>query len=183
MRLELKHISPYHPYKLMIMWDNGEAESYQKPLESLHSFLENPLGNSKHKPILRPLSDLIKVINTNSDQFCPIFKLQEIEQGNWDGEEFLPRELEGIQEYGIREGDSPVLYMEWIDKLRQTQSFSFKDGDFSRVWLRDKKRFGGLENLGVNNQRLLFEKMFEWHFDVFGLIEKGLAIDINTTTK
>ena len=25
-----------------------------------------------------------------------------------------------------------------------------------------------------------FEKLFEWHFDVFGLIEAGLAIDINT---
>jgi len=25
-----------------------------------------------------------------------------------------------------------------------------------------------------------FQKLFEWHFDVFGLIEKGLAIDINT---
>ena len=24
------------------------------------------------------------------------------------------------------------------------------------------------------------EKLFAWHFDVFGLIEKGLAIDINT---
>ena len=24
------------------------------------------------------------------------------------------------------------------------------------------------------------QKLFEWHFDVFGLIEKGLAIDINT---
>jgi hypothetical protein len=27
---------------------------------------------------------------------------------------------------------------------------------------------------------LLVELLFEWHFDVFGLIEKGLAIDINT---
>lgn len=25
-----------------------------------------------------------------------------------------------------------------------------------------------------------YEYCFEWHFDVFGLIEKGLAIDINT---
>ena len=24
------------------------------------------------------------------------------------------------------------------------------------------------------------QKLFEWHFDVFGLIDKGLAIDINT---
>lgn len=27
------------------------------------------------------------------------------------------------------------------------------------------------------------EKLFEWHFDVFGLIEKGLAIDVNTVKK
>ena len=26
----------------------------------------------------------------------------------------------------------------------------------------------------------LIQHLFEWHFDVFGLIEKGLAIDINT---
>jgi hypothetical protein len=26
----------------------------------------------------------------------------------------------------------------------------------------------------------VIQKLFEWHFDVFGLIEKGLAIDINT---
>lgn len=26
-------------------------------------------------------------------------------------------------------------------------------------------------------------KLFEWHFDVFGLIEKGLAIDISTLNK
>ena len=25
-----------------------------------------------------------------------------------------------------------------------------------------------------------FEKLLEWHFDVFGLIDAGLAIDINT---
>ncbi len=26
----------------------------------------------------------------------------------------------------------------------------------------------------------LIQKLFEWHFDVFGLIEKQLAVDINT---
>lgn len=29
----------------------------------------------------------------------------------------------------------------------------------------------------------LSKKLFEWHFDVFGLIPKGLAIDINTIEK
>jgi hypothetical protein len=28
---------------------------------------------------------------------------------------------------------------------------------------------------------LIMQKLFEWHFDVFGLIEKGLAIDFNET--
>lgn len=35
----------------------------------------------------------------------------------------------------------------------------------------------------ILNGKLCFnkmEKLFEWHFDVFGLIEKDLAIDINT---
>ena len=27
---------------------------------------------------------------------------------------------------------------------------------------------------------VVVEKLFEWHFDVFGLIDAGLAIDINT---
>lgn len=30
------------------------------------------------------------------------------------------------------------------------------------------------------DQMRFFNKLFQWHFDVFGLIEKGLAIDINT---
>jgi len=29
----------------------------------------------------------------------------------------------------------------------------------------------------------MVDKLFEWHFDVFGLIEQGLAIDVNTLSK
>jgi len=40
------------------------------------------------------------------------------------------------------------------------------------------------ENTGTTNIRFweycIIEKLFEWHFDVFGLIKDGLAIDINT---
>ena len=32
----------------------------------------------------------------------------------------------------------------------------------------------------IQNQLQLFQKLYEWHFDIFGLIEKGEAIDINT---
>jgi hypothetical protein len=30
---------------------------------------------------------------------------------------------------------------------------------------------------------LIIQKLIKWHFDIFGLIEKGLAIDINTLKK
>lgn len=33
---------------------------------------------------------------------------------------------------------------------------------------------------GTATSYLTIQKLFEWHFDVFGLIELGLAIDINT---
>lgn len=37
--------------------------------------------------------------------------------------------------------------------------------------------------IGAEKQLELFEKLFEWHFDVYGLIEAGLAIDINDINK
>ena len=39
------------------------------------------------------------------------------------------------------------------------------------------------ENIGLNLATWSYrtiEKLYEWHFDIHGLIEKGLAIDINT---
>ena len=56
--------------------------------------------------------------------------------------------------------------------------------------------FGGFELNQVSNNKSFYpnldewvsfldmhdflSKLFEWHFDVFGLIDKGLAIDVNT---
>lgn len=40
------------------------------------------------------------------------------------------------------------------------------------------------ENFDVKYlMHLDFEKLVSWHFDVFGLIDQGLAIDINTINK
>ncbi len=39
-----------------------------------------------------------------------------------------------------------------------------------------------LKNI-FENKYWQVEKLFEWHFDVFGLIPAGLAIDINTLNK
>lgn len=39
--------------------------------------------------------------------------------------------------------------------------------------------FSSTANLAKWSYRII-EKLCEWHFDIFGLIEKGLAVDINT---
>lgn len=36
------------------------------------------------------------------------------------------------------------------------------------------------QSIDLHEGYLVMQKLIEWHFDVFGLINKGLAIDINT---
>ena len=39
------------------------------------------------------------------------------------------------------------------------------------------------ENAGIFDSYRIIQALFQWHFDVFGLIEKKLAIDINILNK
>ena len=63
------------------------------------------------------------------------------------------------------------------------------EGLFYSEWLIEKYHTIGIENQinrieddirWINHcDYILIQHLFEWHFDVFGLIEKELAIDIN----
>lgn len=48
--------------------------------------------------------------------------------------------------------------------------------EFHKEWINEK----GLDLSETIIEYAAMEILFEWHFDVFGLIDKGLAIDINT---
>ena len=137
MKLELKHLAPYMPYGLKIQILNhkcdyvgiefSEINGYYFLGDSLHvSYNGGSTGKSieDFKPILRPLSDLTKEIEVNSEKFIPI-------------------------NYFLGD-DSDLVYEACLIH-----------NDFSY--------------LPYN----LVQKLLEWHFDVFGLIEQGLAIDIN----
>ena len=56
-----------------------------------------------------------------------------------------------------------------LDEIRKSYGFSKSD----LVWLQGN-------GCKITLYDGICEKLFEWHFDVFGLIEKWLAIDINT---
>ena len=118
-------------------------------------------------PILRPLSDLTKEIEVNGDKFIPVVKLLKIAIKD-NGQNI---ERSKINPYYCSNGIGDLI--------------CGADNDIMNVMYYSEKMLFRASNKITKfdvypYQNKLRSKLFEWHFDVFGLIEKGLAIDINT---
>lgn len=130
MKLELKHLAPYLPYKMRFVIDMYEfTEGNCKP-EIRHFTMGNDLSMCLNygKPILRPLSDLLKDVKVDND----VINFQK-----------------HFNEYEF----------EWL------------------ITSNNKRKL-------INSlDYFIVSKMIEYHFDIFGLINEGLAIDINTLSE
>lgn len=154
--LTIKELAPYLPYRL-----KGKSNQYDS-IDLLlgiygtmghsltlchrinnHNTCDYDCNVNEFKPILRPLSDLIKEIEVNGKKFVPIDKLLEIAHCNIT----IPKTRMCLDD---------ILY-------------GYKE-NIRRVINEDMPLF-------------VYNKLLEWHFDVFGLIEKDLAIDINKLVK
>lgn len=143
MKLELKHIAGYLPYKMngLFVYPNGDAEkcilgitnggSVRDGLVSINTFLNSTYPA---KPILRPFSDLTKEIEVNGEKFVPLEKLNEHPQ---------------TKHYIDKWGEEYVLLVDYEKGYNATYNMTAKD------------------------------LLYEWHFDIHGLIEKNLAISIH----
>lgn len=150
MKLELKHLTPYLPYRLTGMTQKRllvvEGINYKNELPIIWSEIEGnfkgiaqlpvynkefPNGSAGFKPILRPLSDLTKEVEIDNKKFIP--------------KDYI--------EKSFNERFKPVLWDTWFEDIEEYR-YSWPYG--------------------------LIILLFQWHFDVFGLIDEGLAIDINT---
>lgn len=128
MKLELKHLAPYLPYKLTCVDDFGmvkvidwEYQSYTNTIVGLnHVINSQSVQVNCFKILLRPLSD-------------------------------IAYHLDFLNKYHV-----------YYDK---------KEGCMVK---RKNETYTRLNEL---------EYLFKHHFDVFGLIPQGLAIDINTLNK
>jgi hypothetical protein len=136
MKLELKHLAPYLPYTLKV-WDSYSDEpkelyglcndgADEVAVQTKPSYPVSGRQIFEIKPILRPLSDLVKE--------CEL--------------EYNPEE----------NGTS------WVEQLLG----------------KNLRYFNYLTYKPMFNNYWEFERLVKNHFDVFGLIEKGLAININT---
>lgn len=131
MKLELKHLAPYLPYGLRMRFVNKTGREIVLTGITSQGDYGNTITDGKgamwlescgFKPILRPISDIVK--------------------------------QEWIYILGFH--DTSFEFNTRSIKFTKTIHFGF-EGNFEDI-----------------------SKLFENHFDVFGLIDKGLAIDINT---
>jgi hypothetical protein len=208
MKLETKHLAPYLPYNLKMVMTHDSFEDFENIDSDEDCLLKGSIwelyvlttdyidffggecddfavkeeryriaNNGTLKPILRPLSDISKEIEVDGEKFIPIFELAKISNFKHDFKRI------------VNENGTLVLYSDVskhpeLDHPGLVHFFEMdtEDCDFDY----------GFESLGqdgevfdtfffpIKNQLSLFNKLFEWHFDVFGLIEKDLAININT---
>jgi hypothetical protein len=120
-----------------------------------------------YKPILKPLSMLTKEIEHNGEKFVPLVELAKISYAKyWHKNNLVNfRDEKWVQVtgyYKFRYNDSRKSF----ECIKHNTNDEYTECDCF-----------------VPSQIELFQKLFEWHFDVFGLIDKGLAIDINSLNK
>ena len=200
MKLEINHITPYLPYGLKCqyqgvtnlkeireynktkpkddMWNLGFDWETNKPkaiignrigvikeikfykeyttihFGNYHRYLKT-LFFEDIKPILRPLSDLTKEIEIDGEKFVPAIKLAEINIANGGQRDIAP-----TIEFNAKITNKPFGKLLKVTKC---------DTWYLMISFNNTERI----------KHFLFIKLLEWHFDVFGLIPEGLAIDIN----
>lgn len=154
-KLELKHLAPYLPYGLKdVKYYDGFTFNGEVTVLNVMNYVYK---DTSAKIVLHPLSDLTK--HCEDLGFVPIYELLNSKEGD-----FLVKERFGkIQATNrIEIWTNP----EHVDITGENIPSQYVEGIFTS------------SILAHSYNRVI--KLHEWHFDVFGLIESGLAIDVNT---
>ena len=161
--LSIKELAPYLPYKVEYANTKNDKIYTLRTLSTEIDMVDFGWGDAMEvkevKPLLRPLSQLTQEIEHNGERFVPIMRLFDIHTSlKWSKTEYY------YVDYGVNEY--------WVgNKKNKKMAFGYNviNGFYS------------LTNQGsfefVNYQVLLWQKLYQWHFDLFGLIEKGSAIE------
>ena len=192
MALELKHIAPYLPYGLKGIHDMPEYSILNQVVEveslneecitfkglgfSDYYFNDNERENN-FKPILRNLSELTKEIEHNGEKFVP---MEEMLRANKHEFKELPLITKCETKIYERDNDTfcTICTIEYLNNDKSVSSFSYSSQ--YRRFIDRNETYG--KPYATPYQYDLFEMLYKWKFDIFGLIPQGLAIDVNTLT-
>lgn len=155
--LELKHLAPYLPYRLKVKSiDIFEGD----PIFEMGTESKNGLLSSAG--IKWVLEDNFKPILRPMSDLTELIEI--------DGQKIIPIDYLNQGNLSVDESFLPVLEGDSEDGFWY-ENYSTDCGGYS------------IHSVSFKFTLSVYEKLLEWHFDVFGLIDKGLAIDINKLKK
>ena len=172
MKLELKHLAPYLPYNLKCQY-LGIVD-----INKYNSTKIDPLDINQDRGYGLKIGYLkeIHVFKKYWTAKCGIYSRGLKSFVN--GYELFPilRPLSDLTKEIEINGERfvPINKLHPIDKL---QTKEIQD-NFLEWLIKDHAIYARL-----NDSIRVYNRLLEWHFDVFGLIEQGLAVDINTLKK
>ena len=180
--MKIENIAPYLPYKVNVLVDTKNWFEKREPFiamligifdfeyltvkyldENDATYTDN---GDNFKLILRPLSDLTKPC---LDGKIPLMELAKYVYPESEDEKFVVTKKGILFEYH-EDGNSYIAMY-----------FTFITNEFKIFTVNDKYSNDSCTKSSKpsTKQFQLFQKLFEWHFDVFNLIESGTAININ----
>jgi len=149
-KLELKHVAPYLPYGLRVQFNDGLGECVNWVVSPNKDALYT-LSDNEHIQI----ENLFNEIERGSDYklilhpFSDLTKEIEVNGGRFVAVENMAEKW--VKIFGAINEEA---YRSFINNLSNDKGY-----DLLPHWM--------------------FQDLIKWNFDVFGLIESGLAIDIN----
>lgn len=164
-KLELKHLAPYLPYGLKFLYYDSPEDRYILDLKSCSdeyvTCTDSEYSYNDIKLALKPLSDLTKIDEKSG---IDIITLSRFVDSGHNHEKSIIR----------KSGNSIIVFTDECDDIENvTFSFSYNFKNISAVSIYQRPVY-------YNTSLKINEWLLKNHFDVFGLIKKGLAIDINT---
>ena len=171
---EIKHFEKYKKMYLyqknpQIMFDDNKL--FLGQMESSLGFEEDDVYLSEVKPILRQLSYLTKEIEHNGEKFVPIIELLKIE---------MDLHFKNCSDFNI--GYNGMF--SWVKYNFNFEEYAlFYDNSFISFKGANYNNGSILGYYPTLNQYSLIQKLLSWHFDIYRLIETGLAINYNEINK
>ena len=156
-KIELKHLAPYLPYGLSFSVNlNDVRDNFPNELRTLKLAETNiDLALKIGKPILRPLSSI-----TKEEASKLISKAQGV----------------SVNEDTFRifknNNDTIIIQYEYLNDVLLCLSLSYTN----RVFIATPYAIYGSRKRVTSTPMFIYDWFIENHFDVFGLIGKGLAI-------
>lgn len=180
-KLTIEHLAPYLPYGLKVTFRGEEEIKFDlvgivlstDPLQVISD--DGYFGHApveKCLPILRPLSQLTQEIEHNGERFVPFERIASIESPNITGANkkihSITRFNRGVSFSSRQKGVSYKYEGVTVEITHFNGAVFHKrviDGNDSWVFSY------------FHNYPDIIRGLHEWHFDVFGLIDSGLAIE------